>query len=235
MIAEPIGQALKLLSNCVHDSTAGVAVFDEALRCCAYDETFFVMLGGSTDDPHGKTIQQLFGDQANLIEPGLLRAWSTGNSASNCPPSAAAADLASLPRWVVNFHPVKDAQGKVWFIATTFSEVSLRNNAEIQLSRLKNTLNTTAPNTPDASHSEVSAWNSRVLELIDPPSSAPSRRERQVLHHLADGKSNKQIGVVLHLSTRTVETYRARLMLKLRLHSTAELVRYAIRHQISVA
>ena len=60
----------------------------------------------------------------------------------------------------------------------------------------------------------------------------PSFRERQVLRHLADGKSNKEIGDVLEISTRTVESYRARIMIKLDLHSTAALVRYAIREKI---
>jgi DNA-binding CsgD family transcriptional regulator len=59
-----------------------------------------------------------------------------------------------------------------------------------------------------------------------------SRRERQVLNLLAAGKSNKEIGAILEISTRTVETYRARLMNKLKLHSTAELVRYAVRNKI---
>jgi DNA-binding CsgD family transcriptional regulator len=60
----------------------------------------------------------------------------------------------------------------------------------------------------------------------------PSLRERQVLRFLADGKSNKEIGFLLEISTRTVECYRARIMTKLDLHSTAALVRYAIRHHI---
>jgi DNA-binding CsgD family transcriptional regulator len=60
----------------------------------------------------------------------------------------------------------------------------------------------------------------------------PSPRERQVLCFLADGKSNKEIGFILDISTRTVECYRARIMVKLDLHSTAALVRYAIRHHI---
>ena len=62
--------------------------------------------------------------------------------------------------------------------------------------------------------------------------SSPSPREREILHHLSDGKSNKEIGAILDISTRTVECYRARIMLKLNLHSTAELVRYAIRNKI---
>ena len=57
----------------------------------------------------------------------------------------------------------------------------------------------------------------------------PSRRETDVVRLLADGKSSKQIAAVLNLSTRTVETYRARIMLKLNVHSVAEIVRYAVR------
>jgi DNA-binding CsgD family transcriptional regulator len=67
---------------------------------------------------------------------------------------------------------------------------------------------------------------------VDPLVSCPSPRERQVLRFLADGKSNKEIGSILDISTRTVECYRARIMLKLDLHSTAALVRYAVRNKI---
>jgi DNA-binding CsgD family transcriptional regulator len=66
----------------------------------------------------------------------------------------------------------------------------------------------------------------------DTPAGNPSPRERQILHLLADGNSNKEIGTLLKISTRTVEFYRARIMLKLDLHSTAALVRYAIRNNI---
>jgi DNA-binding NarL/FixJ family response regulator len=57
-------------------------------------------------------------------------------------------------------------------------------------------------------------------------------REGEVLRQLADGKTNKEIGALLRISERTVETHRARLMRKLDLHSMNQLVRYAIRHQI---
>jgi DNA-binding CsgD family transcriptional regulator len=59
-----------------------------------------------------------------------------------------------------------------------------------------------------------------------------SDRERQVLHHLAMGKSNREMASILNVSVRTVETYRARVMLKLGLRSLAELVRYALRNDI---
>ena len=60
----------------------------------------------------------------------------------------------------------------------------------------------------------------------------PSPRERQVMQLLAEGKANKEMAAILELSTRTVEMYRARLMAKLKLHSVAELVRYAVRHNL---
>jgi DNA-binding CsgD family transcriptional regulator len=60
----------------------------------------------------------------------------------------------------------------------------------------------------------------------------PSPRELQVLRLLAIGQSNKEVGRGLGISTRTVETYRARLIRKLDVHSTAELVRYAIRNKV---
>ena len=78
----------------------------------------------------------------------------------------------------------------------------------------------------------ASAVNPESHESDSCAASSPSPRERQILHLLSDGKSNKEIGSILDISTRTVECYRARIMLKLDLHSTAALVRYAIRNKI---
>jgi RNA polymerase sigma factor (sigma-70 family) len=57
-------------------------------------------------------------------------------------------------------------------------------------------------------------------------------REKEVLQLLAEGNSNKQIATMLNLSTNTVETHRTRLMQKLNLHSSAEIVLYAVRKRI---
>jgi DNA-binding NarL/FixJ family response regulator len=56
-----------------------------------------------------------------------------------------------------------------------------------------------------------------------------SSREREVVALLATGQTNKQIGARLFISTRTVESHRAKIMLKLDMHSLSELVRYAVR------
>jgi len=54
-------------------------------------------------------------------------------------------------------------------------------------------------------------------------------REKEVLHLLAEGRSNKEVATLLDIGVSTVETHRANLMQKLGLHSTAEIVLYAVR------
>jgi DNA-binding NarL/FixJ family response regulator len=62
-----------------------------------------------------------------------------------------------------------------------------------------------------------------------------SEREVQVLRLVSEGKRSKEIAEQLGINVKTVETYRCRLMGKLGLGSTAELVRYAIRHGLCSA
>ena len=59
-----------------------------------------------------------------------------------------------------------------------------------------------------------------------------SPREREIVQLVAEGKSNKDVAEVLHISVKTVETHRAHIMSKLDLHSVSDLVRYAIRNHI---
>jgi len=59
-----------------------------------------------------------------------------------------------------------------------------------------------------------------------------SEREREVFQLVAEGHSNKEIAALLHISPTTVETHRARIMEKLDVHSTAEIVLSAVRRGI---
>jgi two-component system, NarL family, response regulator NreC len=59
-------------------------------------------------------------------------------------------------------------------------------------------------------------------------------REKEVLHLLAEGRSNKEVATLLDLGLSTVETHRANLMQKLNLHNTAEIVLYAVRKGLIV-
>ena len=59
-----------------------------------------------------------------------------------------------------------------------------------------------------------------------------TEREKEVLQLIAEGKSNKEVAVVLNVSPYTVETHRTHIMQKLNLHNTAEIVLYAVRKKI---
>lgn len=69
--------------------------------------------------------------------------------------------------------------------------------------------------------------------MSEPGAPAPhqtlSDREYQIMSALASGKTVKEISFDLGLSIKTISTYRTRLLRKLRLTTTAELIRYAIR------
>jgi len=62
-----------------------------------------------------------------------------------------------------------------------------------------------------------------------------SRRERAVLQELAAGKRAREVAEAMSISTKTVDTYRRRIMAKLGLASQAELVRYAVSLHASVS
>ena len=81
---------------------------------------------------------------------------------------------------------------------------------------VKDYLSTTQP-------TESSAFN-----LLSP-------REREVLQLIAEGKTSAKIAESLHISTKTVETHRQQIMVKLKLKSVAELTKYAIREGLTSA
>ena len=64
------------------------------------------------------------------------------------------------------------------------------------------------------------------------PYDALSDREREILHLIATGRSNREIAEVLNISEHTVHNHRARLMEKLGVHDRIELLKYAIRRGI---
>jgi two-component system response regulator NreC len=76
-------------------------------------------------------------------------------------------------------------------------------------------------------HEETEQPTSR-LELL-------SDREREVLELAAQGYTSREIGQMLHISHKTVDTYRQRLMEKLDLHHRVDLVQFALQHGLLTA
>ena len=59
-----------------------------------------------------------------------------------------------------------------------------------------------------------------------------TRRQREVLQLLAEGRSMKEVASVLNLTPRTVAFHKYRMMEQLKVKSTAELIQYAVKHHI---
>jgi DNA-binding NarL/FixJ family response regulator len=88
--------------------------------------------------------------------------------------------------------------------------------------------------------------SSEIADIVvrDYLSSAPSEessafhvlssREREVLQLLAEGEGTNQIAEKLHISSKTVESYRSQIMAKLKIKNVAELTKYAIREGLTM-
>jgi DNA-binding NarL/FixJ family response regulator len=70
---------------------------------------------------------------------------------------------------------------------------------------------------------------------IDPAMVIPPRltiREREVVQLVGEGKTSREVAMTLGMTLKTAETHRSNIMIKLNLHSTVELVLYAVRNEI---
>jgi DNA-binding NarL/FixJ family response regulator len=75
-----------------------------------------------------------------------------------------------------------------------------------------------------------SAPVARQLARPGTPDNQLTSREQEVLRHIANGESNKQIARALDLSVRTVETHRLNIKRKLGIEGQAELIKFAVQH-----
>ena len=75
----------------------------------------------------------------------------------------------------------------------------------------------------------------RLGRVSEPGETVPelTARELEVLQLIVNGKSNRDIALVLGVSVNTVSVHRANLMQELGIHNTADLVVYAIRHGLA--
>jgi len=79
---------------------------------------------------------------------------------------------------------------------------------------------------PGVSDAVLTDYRKHVTDPLDLLTS----REREVLQMIAEGKTNKEIAGTLNLSVYTVDAHRGKIMEKLNLHSSGELVRFAVRN-----
>jgi DNA-binding CsgD family transcriptional regulator len=249
-----IDQKLKILlpPTLASSEAIGIAICDRHLRFRLVNEAWARMDGVTRNDHLGATVQSVLGSAAKQFELAFESVFSSGNPLLGYEFSAYLPTRTEEAYWITSCFPVKGASEKLTLAAATLLDITplrrLENWSNRLLAdsvRILETLFATKglfpnkgrtddrssgpptsaikePNLEELSGGPMSASEKPRLEELSP-------REREVIQLLALSKGNKEIATALGISTRTIETYRARIMLKLRVHSISELVHYAIR------
>jgi DNA-binding CsgD family transcriptional regulator len=206
------------LFSTLDDSGIGVVICDRRLRYKALNQSLAVMHNVPIEAHLGHSLLQVLGGFADKVVPLWETVLSTGRPVGNLEIVGQFPESSDVGRWVHSFFPLKDRSGRVTHAGCFVIEVVHLPVAESLPSKAaRNTISQTA--------SKPLSHGQRKFKQL-------SSREQQILQLLAEGNSNKQVSSTLNISTRTVETYRARLMLKLQASSFAHLVHYAIRNRI---
>lgn len=82
--------------------------------------------------------------------------------------------------------------------------------------------------TQEQTRNAQSAESRSTIQIESSEETSLTRREKQVLSLIAQGKPRREIAELLNVSPRTIDAYRARLLQKLDLHSSVQLVKYAM-------
>ena len=197
-------------------SRVGVAVLDKHFRFQAINNILARMNGIPVETHKGKTIYQVLGDFAEIVAPALDQVFGSGHPVVGIELSGKLPNKSETGRWVENFIPLADGKGRVTAVGALVVEITTNARSRLIL--------------PGDGHrmNGIVAANSQLGTQDDP--GGLSARRLQVARLLAEGKSNKEVAYRLGISIKTVETHRAKIMAKLRLHSVVDLVHYAFRH-----
>jgi DNA-binding CsgD family transcriptional regulator len=209
----------KLLSA-LNDSKVGVVICDRRMRYKALNKSLAEIHNVPIEAHLGHCFHEILGDFAEKVVPLWESVFSTGQPLSNLEVTGCLPKRSQEGRWIENLFPLKDNRGRVAQVGCFVIEIT----PPVTLAAPPVDL---AGEIPDPMRRADSGAARGVLAEL-------SRREREVVRFVAEGKTNKEISSALAISVRTVETYRARLMLKLRATSTAQLVHYAIRNRIVI-
>ena len=111
----------------------GLCILDSGFRYLAINNTLADINGMPAQDHLGKTVREVLGAFADVVEPGLQRVFSTGEAVV----SLDATDLLSTRRgtghWVASSHPIKDASGVVTRIVVVMVEITAQKKLEESL------------------------------------------------------------------------------------------------------
>jgi DNA-binding NarL/FixJ family response regulator len=235
-------------------SSIAFSIFDRRLRCRFVNEALAKINRIPAQDHIGESLRTITGEVALKAEPILQAVFDTGKVISGFEITGKLPKRLDVGHWMATYFPIRDARRRVKqvgvfaaeIVSPAQSEETVTGVSQQMLERLTLNMDRTQELLLElrrlrGKYGPLRADSERIIDEIreaasecgqEHGSASLSEREREVVRFLANGKSNKEIATILNISVKTVESYRARVFLKLKLDSFAALVRYAIRANI---
>ncbi|HEX4784562.1 MAG TPA: sigma 54-interacting transcriptional regulator [Candidatus Sulfotelmatobacter sp.] len=170
----------KLLAAYFRSSTMGLCVLDCAQRYLAINSTLANMNGAPAPEHIGKTVREMLGNAAGLVELQIQRACATGEPVTEIELSAVLPTRTETGHWIEHYFPIKDESGVVQRIAVVVIEVTEQKKLEQSLQDVDGKLGKQSARLQmllDVSAILASNWD---LQQVFPRISA---RIRRVLRH----------------------------------------------------
>jgi PAS domain S-box-containing protein len=130
---EAVTDSEKLLAAYFSSSTVGLCILDDGLRYLAINATLAEINGIPAPDHLGRTMREVLGDFADVAEPELRQAFSTGKPVVNLEGSAVLGAGQEARHWVASSFPIKDEAGMVTRIAVVVVETTAQKKVEQSL------------------------------------------------------------------------------------------------------
>ena len=221
-------QIESLLSGAKNSWSIGFALLDRTLCYGLVNQTLALMNRVSVRQHFGARLKTIVGDCAQKVEPLMEQVFSTGKPVLHYEFSGTLPNRREETCWTVSYFPVFAAPSNVSQVAAVVLDTTIIRRLERQFADLFDSPQGSGWQPQLNSHD----IGERIVDSSRQPQPSLTLREMQTLKLLANGNSNKQVASNLGLSVRTVETYRAKMMLKLGVRSVSELVRVAIRSNL---
>jgi len=205
--------------NGIGNSQLGLAVCDRNLQFATVNRKLAEINGIPIKEHDGRFVADVVGPLAATVVTRLIRVFSTGQPLSNVQLVGQLGANPNRGRWLENYFPIPD-------------EWNPRRVSHVGVFVLPITGLRLRDSSVASATERADGLNVRLGPREDQPHRNLSPRDRDVLRLLAEGKCPKEAADILGISSKTVRNYKDRLMLKLGAHSLADLVRYAIRHQL---
>jgi DNA-binding CsgD family transcriptional regulator len=220
-----------LLATANNSFSIGFALLDRRLRYRFVNDALATMNRLPGKAHLGASVRAVLATTAEKVEPVFEKVFSTGKAELHYEFRGGMPSRREEVDWVVSYFPIVSSPSNVSHIAAVVLDMTIVRRLESHLAKLFQPSSITPAN--ENAYGRPLPSQPTIMETTESVRLASlSNREMEVIKLVVNGNSNKQAAESLGLSIRTVESHRAKIMLKLHVHSISELIRIAMRGKI---